>query len=90
MLALASKFAPGDRVAVARPGYVAYRNVLRGLHMVPVEIGCGLRTRYQLDAAQIAALDPPPAGLIVASPADRKSTRLNSSHSGESRMPSSA
>ena len=28
--------------------------------------------------------------LGVASPVDRKSTRLNSSHSGESRMPSSA
>ena len=31
-----------------------------------------------------------PSALAIASPTDRKSTRLNSSHSGESRMPSSA
>ena len=32
----------------------------------------------------------PPILLIAQLPSDRKSTRLNSSHSGESRMPSSA
>ena len=74
VLALSTLFRPGDRVALARPGYVAYRNVLRGLHMVPVEIACGPDTRYQLDAAQLAALDPPPAGVIVASPANPTGT----------------
>src|SRR5580698_3334728 len=38
VLALASSFAAGDRVVLARPGYVAYRNTLKALHMVPVEI----------------------------------------------------
>jgi len=76
VLALASAFAPGDQVALARPGYVAYRNTLRALHMVPVEIGCGPETRYQLSAAQIAALDPAPAGLILASPANPTGTIL--------------
>ena len=33
---------------------------------------------------------PVPTGLTRTVPQDRKSTRLNSSHSGESRMPSSA
>ncbi len=70
VLALASAFKPGDRIAMARPGYVAYRNTLKGLHMVPVEIACGEATRYQLDAATIAALDPAPAGVIIASPAN--------------------
>ena len=74
VLALSSLFKPGDRVALARPGYVAYRNVLRGLHLEPVEIGCGPRTRYQLDAAHLAALDPAPAGVIVASPANPTGT----------------
>jgi aspartate/methionine/tyrosine aminotransferase len=70
VLALSAAFEPGDRIAVARPGYVAYRNVLKALHMVPVEIGCGPEVRFQLTAQAIAALDPPPAGVIVASPAN--------------------
>src|ERR1700733_15529413 len=41
VLALTSSFSPGDRVALARPGYVAYRNTLKALHLVPVEIPCG-------------------------------------------------
>jgi len=74
VLALASTFSPGDRVALARPGYVAYRNTLRALNMVPVEIECGAETRFQITAAQIAALDPVLAGVIVASPANPTGT----------------
>ena len=37
--------------APARPGYVAYRNTLRALHMQPVEIPCGPETGYQITAA---------------------------------------
>lgn len=70
VLALASIFDPGDRVALARPGYVAYRNTLKALHMEPVEIACGPESRFQLTAAHLAALDPAPAGVIVASPAN--------------------
>ena len=33
VLALSARFAAGDRVALARPGYVAYRNTLRALHL---------------------------------------------------------
>jgi len=77
VLALCSSFAPGDRVALARPGYVAYRNNLRALHMVPVEIPCGPEIRYQITAAAIAALDPPPAGVIVASPANPTGTIIS-------------
>jgi aspartate/methionine/tyrosine aminotransferase len=70
VLALSACFAPGDRIALARPGYVAYRNSLRALHMTPVELACGPETRFQLSAAMIEALDPAPAGLIIASPAN--------------------
>ena len=70
VLALSSRFEPGARIAMARPGYVAYRNVVRGLHLRPVEIACGADTRFQITAAAIAALDPAPDGLIVASPAN--------------------
>ncbi|MES2033380.1 MAG: aminotransferase class I/II-fold pyridoxal phosphate-dependent enzyme, partial [Pseudomonadota bacterium] len=56
VLALLSAFQPGDRVALARPGYVAYRNTLKALRMAPVEIACGPEDRFQLTAAHLAAL----------------------------------
>ena len=74
VLALSTLFKPGDRIALARPGYVAYRNTLRALHLEPVEIGCGPDTRFQLTAAQLQALDPAPAGVIIASPANPTGT----------------
>ena len=67
---------PGDRVAMGRPGYPAYRNVLRALGMQPVELPCGAATRFQPTAAMIEALDPAPAALIVASPANPTGTML--------------
>ncbi|KSB91668.1 aminotransferase [Caulobacter vibrioides] len=74
VLALSSAFSPGDRVALARPGYVAYRNSLKALHLTPVEIACGPQSRYQLTAQALAALDPAPAGVIIASPANPTGT----------------
>ena len=74
VLALSSAFSPGDRVALARPGYVAYRNTLKALHMEPVELACGANERFQLSAERIAALDPAPAGVIIASPANPTGT----------------
>ena len=74
VLALSASFEPGDRVALARPGYVAYRNTLKALRMVPVEIACGPEVRFQLTADALAALDPAPAGAIVASPANPTGT----------------
>jgi aspartate/methionine/tyrosine aminotransferase len=74
VLALSSSFSPGDRVALARPGYVAYRNTLKALHLEPVELACGPYERFQLTAASLAALDPAPAGVIIASPANPTGT----------------
>ncbi len=74
VLAMAANFNAGDRVALARPGYVAYRNVLKALHLVPVEIACNDETRYQLAAAHLEAIDPAPQGVIVASPANPTGT----------------
>ncbi len=74
LLALNTLFSPGDRVALVRPGYVAYRNTLKALHIEPVEIECGEAARYQLTAAALAALDPAPAGVIIASPANPTGT----------------
>ena len=77
VLALSSSFSAGDRVALARPGYVAYRNTLRALNLAPVEIPCGKSSRFQLTAASLAALDPAPSGVIVASPANPTGTIID-------------
>ncbi|WP_395329182.1 aminotransferase class I/II-fold pyridoxal phosphate-dependent enzyme [Novosphingobium sp. BL-8H] len=74
VLALTSLFAPGARVALARPGYVAYRNTLKTLYLEPVEMPCGPAERYQVTAAALDALDPVPDGLILASPANPTGT----------------
>ena len=76
VLALTTCFAPGARVALARPGYVAYRNSLRALHLAPVEIACGPESRYQLTAAALAAISPAPDGVILASPANPTGTLI--------------
>lgn len=70
VLALSARFAAGDRVALARPGYVAYRNTLRALHLEPVEIPCGPEVGYQLTASALERVDMPLAGVIIASPAN--------------------
>ncbi|MBY9068385.1 aminotransferase class I/II-fold pyridoxal phosphate-dependent enzyme [Hyphomonas sp. WL0036] len=74
VLALATAFSPGARIAMARPGYVAYRNTVRALNMEPVEIACGADVRFQLSAAALEALEPAPNGVIIASPANPTGT----------------
>lgn len=74
VLALSATFQPGDVIAMARPGYVAYRNTVKALHMVPLEIACGPESRYQLTAATLGSIQPAPAGVILASPANPTGT----------------
>lgn len=74
VMALSIGFEGGARIAMARPGYVAYRNTVRALGMVPVEIPCGAETRFQLTADALAAIDPAPQGVIIASPANPTGT----------------
>src|SRR6478609_11706380 len=79
VLAFLAAFEAGDRVALARPGYPAYRNILTSLGCEVVEIDCGPETRYQptpalLDVAQAGG---PLAGLIVASPANPTGTMID-------------
>jgi aspartate/methionine/tyrosine aminotransferase len=77
LLAFAVLLDAGDRVAMGRPGYPAYRNVLRALGMEPVELVCAAATRFQPTAAMIEGLEPAPAALIVASPANPTGTMLD-------------
>lgn len=76
-LAIAGLFSPGDSIAFVRPGYVAYRNAIKALGRVPVEIAADASTRFQISAGHIAALPQAPAGLIVASPANPTGTMLS-------------
>jgi aspartate/methionine/tyrosine aminotransferase len=76
VVALTAGFEPGARVATARPGYVAYRNVIRALHLEPVEIACGSDVRFQLTPEALEAVDPAPAAVIVASPANPTGTLI--------------
>jgi aspartate/methionine/tyrosine aminotransferase len=78
VLALAVLFERGSRVALARPGYPAHRNVLRALGLEPQELDCGPATRFQPTAGMIAALEPAPAGLILTSPSNPTGTMLES------------
>ena len=65
-----SIFKAGDRIAVARPGYPAYRNALNALQRSVVEIDCGPESGFQLTARHIESLAQAPHGLIVASPSN--------------------
>jgi len=72
-------FDPGDVVVVARPGYPAYRNTLTALGCTVHELDCGPDTRFQPTVAMLEALaaeSGPPAGLVVASPANPTGTVL--------------
>lgn len=74
LLTFLACFDPGDRVAIASPGYPCYRNILSALGCEVVQIECGPQTRFQPTVAMLAALDPPVRGVIVASPANPTGT----------------
>jgi aspartate/methionine/tyrosine aminotransferase len=76
LLAFLAAFEPGDRVVMARPGYPCYRNVLTALGCEVVEIDCGPETRFQPTVEQLDAVEPPVAGLVIASPANPTGTML--------------
>lgn len=75
LLAFLAAFDAGATVAMARPGYPCYRNVLVALGCRVVEIPTGPETRFQPTVAQLEELGPI-NGLIVASPANPTGTML--------------
>jgi aspartate/methionine/tyrosine aminotransferase len=76
LLAFLAAFEPGDRVAIARPGYPCYRNVLAALDCEVVELPTGPESRFQPTVTMLEALDEPVQGLVVASPANPTGTML--------------
>jgi aspartate/methionine/tyrosine aminotransferase len=75
-LAYLSAFAPGDRIALAAPYYPPYINIATALGLVPVILPCDVSTGFQPTVAMLAALDPKPDGLIIASPANPTGSML--------------
>src|SRR5436309_14126295 len=74
-LAFLAAFEPGDRVALAAPGYPAYRNILSALDLEPVLIEVGENAHYQPNPELLAEAGDL-AGLIVASPANPTGTMI--------------
>lgn len=79
ILAFLAAFDPGDRVALAAPGYPCYRHILTALGCVPVSLPAGPEERYQPtpDLLERARADGPIQGLIVASPSNPAGTMLD-------------
>lgn len=75
-LAFLAAFDPGDRVAIAAPGYPAYRNILKALGLVPVEIPVDAGESYLLTADRLASEHrrQPLQGVLIASPANPTGT----------------
>lgn len=73
VLAFIAAFDAGDRVAVVRPGYPAYRNTLLALDLEPVEIAVGPETDFRLTTQALddaLSAHGSLAGLVLASPAN--------------------
>lgn len=81
LLAFLAAFDAGDRVALAAPGYPAYRNILTALGVEPVLLPVGPNSRFQPTAALLDAFLAESGGkldgLIVASPSNPTGTMLD-------------
>lgn len=79
ILAFLSLFEPGDRVALANPGYPPYRHILTALGCEPVLIETDPETRWALSPERLIAAHrrKPLAGVMVASPANPTGTMMD-------------
>lgn len=76
VLAFLSAFDADDRVALASPGYPAYRNILTALDIEVVNIETGPETDYQPTPELLDRVDGKLDGLIIASPSNPTGTMI--------------
>ena len=78
LLAFLAMFEPGDRIAIASPGYPPYRNVLSalGCEAVPIEISAATRFALAPETVIAAHRDRPLKGVLAASPANPTGTMM--------------
>jgi aspartate/methionine/tyrosine aminotransferase len=74
ILAFSAFFDGGDTVALGRPGYPSYRQILRALDLKALEIEASEANRYQLVPGDLEGVDYD--GLMIASPANPTGTML--------------
>ncbi len=74
LLAFLSSLDVGDKVAMASPGYAAYRNFLKSLGLVPVEFEVDETTNYQPTRESLQNIGEDVDGLIICSPANPTGT----------------
>lgn len=78
-LAFLAAFDAGERIALASPGYPAYRNIIAALGLEAVEIETSDRFRHALAPEQLRAAhaERPLSGVLVASPANPTGTLMS-------------
>ncbi len=76
LLAFLAAFEHGDRVAMAVPGYPAYRNILAALGVEPVLLPVTAAERFQPSVELLRRVEGRLDGLIVASPSNPTGTML--------------
>jgi aspartate/methionine/tyrosine aminotransferase len=75
ILAFTALFDAGARVGIGAPGYPSYRQILRALDLVAVDIETSAENRLQPAPGDLTGRDL--AGLLVASPANPSGTMLD-------------
>lgn len=78
ILAFLALFEPGDRVAIASPGYPPYRHILTALGCEPVSIEVSAETRWSVTVEALLAEHrrAPLKGVLIASPANPTGTMM--------------
>ena len=76
ILSFLAAFDVGDRVALASPGYPAYRNILKAQGVEVVDLAVGPETNFQPTPEILDAVDGGLDGLIVASPSNPTGTMM--------------
>lgn len=77
LLSFLAAFDEGDRVALAAPGYPAYRNILSALGVEPVVVETRLEDRFQPTPELLGQVEGRIDGLIVASPSNPTGTMID-------------
>ncbi|PTM98920.1 pyridoxal phosphate-dependent aminotransferase [Mycoplana dimorpha] len=82
-LAFLTLFDPGDRVAIARPGYPAYRNILAALGIETIEIEVSAENDFTMTPESLEAAQSvfgKLSGILLASPANPTGTVTGRAH----------
>ena len=77
ILSFLAAFDAGDRVALASPGYPAYRNILGALDVEVVNIETGPESDFQPTVELLEQIDGKLDGLIIASPSNPTGTMIS-------------